>query len=92
MHGCALYGEKSKLKVLGREFEEEPFFKRFFLNNCRKHSVCVPPLRGGRFYLVNTGKKGNRYTYGWNEEVYCEYRHILQKKERLKVSLFMYAF
>ena len=27
---------KLKLKVLGKEFEEEPFFKRVFLNNMRK--------------------------------------------------------
>ena len=30
--GSALSGEKLILKVLGKEFEEEPFFKRVFLN------------------------------------------------------------
>ena len=29
--------EKFKLEVLGKEFEEEPFFKRVFLNSSRKN-------------------------------------------------------
>ncbi|WP_303820427.1 hypothetical protein, partial [Ruminococcus flavefaciens] len=32
------------LKVLGKEFEEEPFFKRVFLNITCKTSIRVPPL------------------------------------------------
>jgi len=32
------------LKVLGKEFEEEPFFKRVFLNITCKSSIRVPPL------------------------------------------------
>jgi hypothetical protein len=33
-------GDKNlKLKVLGKEFEEEPFFKRVFLN--RKHGITI---------------------------------------------------
>ena len=31
-------GLKLNTKVLGKEFEEEPFFKRVFLNNSRKNS------------------------------------------------------
>ena len=31
--GCALSGENLKPKVLGREFEGEPFFKRVSLND-----------------------------------------------------------
>ena len=30
-------GLKLKLKVLGKEFEAEPFFKRVFLNKTRKN-------------------------------------------------------
>ena len=32
-------GKNLKLKVLGREFEGEPFFKRVSLNNCHNHSI-----------------------------------------------------
>ena len=35
----APYLEKIKYKVLGREFEGEPFFKRVSLNNCRNTSI-----------------------------------------------------
>ena len=32
-------GVNFKLKVLGKEFEEKPFFKRVFLNNMYKASI-----------------------------------------------------
>jgi len=35
----ALSGLNLMLKVLGKEFEEEPFFKRVFLNIARKSAV-----------------------------------------------------
>ncbi|MBR1432185.1 hypothetical protein, partial [Ruminococcus sp.] len=40
----ALLGLNLMLKVLGKEFEEEPFFKRVFLNITCKTSIRVPPL------------------------------------------------
>ncbi len=37
-------GYAKHLKVLGREFEGEPFFKRVSLNNKYKISIRAPPL------------------------------------------------
>ncbi|MBR3667551.1 MAG: hypothetical protein IKN66_10385, partial [Ruminococcus sp.] len=39
----ALTGLNIMLKVLGKEFEEEPFFKRVFLNITCKTSIRVLP-------------------------------------------------
>ena len=43
--------QKFNTKVLGKEFEEEPFFKRVFLNNIRKsfhkNTTVIPEV----FYL-----------------------------------------
>jgi len=41
------------LKVLGKEFEEQPFFKRVFLNNIGKNpSKNVTVMEYGLFYVV----------------------------------------
>ncbi|MBR4510969.1 MAG: hypothetical protein IKP25_09910, partial [Ruminococcus sp.] len=42
--------EKTELKVLGREFEGEPFFKRVSLNNTCKSSVRVPAINSAAFF------------------------------------------
>ncbi len=42
-------GLKFKLKVLGKEFEEKPFFKRVFLNNTCKTSVRTSALMMSAF-------------------------------------------
>jgi hypothetical protein len=44
------------LKVLGKEFEEEPFFKRVFLNITCKTSIRVLLLSGGFFYAMTNQK------------------------------------
>jgi len=45
----ALTGLNLMLKVLGKEFEEEPFFKRVFLNITYKTAVRVSRLKGAFF-------------------------------------------
>ena len=41
------------LKVLGKEFEEQPFFKRVFLNNIGKNPIKnVTVMEYGLFYVV----------------------------------------
>ena len=45
-------GDKNlKLKVLGREFEGEPFFKRVSLNRERK-SCCMSTAVIGAFFML----------------------------------------
>ena len=43
---CTPYGAEIVLKVLGKEFEEQPFFKRVFLNRHMQISVRVLFLCG----------------------------------------------
>ncbi|MCR5074858.1 MAG: hypothetical protein K6A79_03515, partial [Ruminococcus sp.] len=42
--------EKTELKVLGREFEGKPFFKRVSLNNKCKPSIWVPAINSAAFF------------------------------------------
>jgi|UPI00048AA2C9 hypothetical protein len=52
------------LKVLGREFEGEPFFKRVSLNITRKTSVRVSPLSRGAFVLSGWGMQKQQQARG----------------------------
>ncbi|MBQ4095814.1 MAG: hypothetical protein IJC65_05235, partial [Oscillospiraceae bacterium] len=38
---CIPYGAEFVSKVLGKEFEEQPFFKRVFLKSKPKTAMCV---------------------------------------------------
>ena len=47
--------EKTELKVLGREFEGKPFFKRVSLNNMCKASIWVSTICLSFFIAVKCG-------------------------------------
>ncbi|MBQ6170830.1 MAG: hypothetical protein IJK30_12845, partial [Ruminococcus sp.] len=70
-----LLGLNLMLKVLGKEFEEEPFFKRVFLNITCKTSIRVPPLCGAHLFLP----QGRNKPRGIASGLYCfyyEFRHF----------------
>ncbi|MBQ6181479.1 MAG: hypothetical protein IJK31_07315, partial [Ruminococcus sp.] len=50
----ALLGLNLMLKVLGKEFEEEPFFKRVFLNITCKTSIRATLLSCTELFLMKT--------------------------------------
>ena len=45
---------KTMRKVLGKEFEEEPFFKRVFLNMPHKAAILASLLFGGIIFIYST--------------------------------------